>query len=190
MTLPYQPKALGDLLNSLPNVKIEILTELEGIDLQDLAEAVLTLGSEKNDFNTGGYHQATTLNEFIAHFRGVVLVPDRLLIIGRYDGTIGGAIQLVTTLNNKAFAFTARLKHHFVTSWARGYGMSRYLLEEAESQAKLRGVKSLTTSIRADRHEVIELYESYNYKRWGTLDYYEMLPENVVVPGHFYCKVL
>jgi ribosomal protein S18 acetylase RimI-like enzyme len=188
MTLQHHNKGLGELLNTVPNITTAVLTEPEDIDIQELSEAVLTLNANQNDFNIGGYYQSLSLNELIAHFRGAILVPDILLIIGRYDGSIGGAIQLITTLNNKSFAFSARLKHHFVVSWARGHGISRYLLEEAENQAKVRGIQSLTTSIRADRQEVIDLYENYGYTRWGTLEHYEMLPNKIILPGHFYVK--
>ena len=59
-----------------------------------------------------------------SYFRGVLLMPERLLFTARLDGVIVGCAQLVRPpRNNEAQAFAATLMHSFIAPYARGHGL-------------------------------------------------------------------
>ena len=88
------------LKKAKPTVKAEVSTTLNKIDLQELCESTdvaITAG--------GGFGWITTpsLKTLENYWRGVLLIPERMLIIGRLDTVIAGSAQLIKpTRNNEA----------------------------------------------------------------------------------------
>ena len=122
--------------------------------------------------------------------RGVTVVPNRDLFVGRLDGVIAGAIQLVKPAASKQNqAFRVRISNHFVAPWARGHGMAVQLLNDAEDDAKRNGFRAITLEVRETQKRAIDIYESHGYKKWGELPYYEMINGRMVA-GYFYAKTL
>ena len=118
------------------------VNKLNNIDLQELCEA-----TEEAIQADGGFGWVTPpprkkLEDF---WKGVVLIPERILIIGRLDNIVAGSVQLIKPArNNEAQSHLCTLSTFFLASWARGYGLAKILFEKAENEAKLQGFKVIT----------------------------------------------
>ena len=168
-------------------LKTEKLTELKRADKASLCEATEEAIRDGIGFN---WNTAPAREVLEAYWRGVLVVPGRELFVGRLDGTIAGAIQLVKPPASKqSQAFRARITNHFVAPWARGHGMAVQLLADAEAEAKRHGFRALTLEVRESQKRAIEIYESHGYSKWGEMPYYEMINGRMVA-GSFYAKTL
>src|SRR5262245_13073397 len=86
---------------------VERLTEFRSTDLHDLCDA-----AEEGIRAGGGFGWLTPPPRAImeSYWRGVLLVPERQLFVGRLDGTIAGTAQLIRPpRNNEAQAASAQL---------------------------------------------------------------------------------
>lgn len=178
------------LLQHIP-ISVEQLTAFRGPDLADLCEATIVTMKDTYGFSIG-FHlwETPSRDQLEAYFKGVLMIPERQLFIGRFDGTVAGSIQLVKPApGNQTSSFAASVDNHFVAPWARGHGIARTLLEAAEKEAKSLGYSVLRLSVRATREAAIKLYENCGYKRWGVLDKYEIMADKIVA-GYFYYKDL
>tara|TARA_B100000029_G_scaffold506189_1_gene588430 strand:+ start:288 stop:815 length:528 start_codon:yes stop_codon:yes gene_type:complete len=123
-----------------------------------------------------------------AYWKGVLLVPNRWLFIGRLDEVVAGTIQVVTpNPSNEAASFSVSIDTHFVAPWARGHGLALALLRLAENEAKKKGFELILLDVRETQERAINLYEQTGYVRWGTLPSYHRV-RNKDVSGHFYFK--
>ena len=59
----------------------------------------------------------------------------------------------------------------------------------AEKDAKNEGYKVIKLCIRANKEKEIKLFEDMDYKKWGTLDNYE-LDNGKIIAGLFFFKIL
>ena len=176
----------------LAETKIEVLRSLNGMDLSDLCDAAeSTLLDNSLSFNIGMNRTKPSTRESLeSYWKGVLLVPERILIIGRIDGVIAASVQLIKPApDNQTSAFSGTIERHFVAPWARGHGLAKALLSEAEAHAKAAGLSVLRLSVRANLEAAIALYESLGYIRFGTLSKYEMV-DGKMLAGHFYYKEL
>ena len=124
------------------------------------------------------------------YFRGVLLVPERMLIVGRMDGVIYGAVQLHRpSRNNEAQAHAAHLMHHFVAPYARGHGLARLMIQRAEDHARALGYRVLNLDVRETQEAAIALFEAAGFSRWGTHPAYAHV-KGKTLRGHFYYKLL
>ncbi len=174
--------------NVNPVIKIETLHQVSDTDLNDLCEATeSTMNDKQVSFNIGMSRTRVPSREQLEmYWRGVRMVPEREIIIGRIDGVIAASIQLVKpTPGNQTSAFSGTVDRHFVAPWARGHGLAKALIREAENRAREAGLSVLKLSVRDNLDAAIRLYESLGYKRWGTLDKYEMI-DGKMYAGHFY----
>ena len=179
-------------LDTLPRTEIEIADELNEADLDDLCDATRdVLNDTASGFSIGFTRVGAPMREQLqTYWRGVLIVPERQLIVGRVDRTVAASIQLVKpSSSNKTSAFAASVESHFVAPWARGHGLARELLRVTEDKARQLGFSVLKLSVRATQEAAIHLYEKAGYTRWGTLEKYEIV-EGVMVAGHFYYKDL
>lgn len=175
-----------------PEILVEKISSFKGTDVTDLCDATeSTLSDDALSFSIGlGRIDSQVRDKLESYWRGVVLVPERQLIIGRLDGVIASSIQLVKPApNNQTTSFACTVDNHFVAPWARGYGLAKELLRIAEIEAKKSGLSVLKLSVRANLKTAINLYESTGYKRWGTLDKYEKI-DGKFIAGYFYYKDL
>ena len=165
--------------------QVEILDSFVGSDLADLCQATIDAIVDGQGF---GWIKPPAVSTLEAYWRGVLLMPDRTLLVARYNGAIVGTLQLVRPpRNNEAGAFAAEVTTFFIASWARGHGLARGLLGEAEVLARSEGFKALDVSIRGDRTVAILLAEASGFKRWGTKERYALV-DGAYLPGHFYSK--
>lgn len=167
------------------------LSSFGGADLQDLCDATEATLADTDGPTLGFNSEVGASRERLeSYWKGVLLVPDRTLIVGRIDGVIAGSIQLVrSSLGGGQPGFAASVEHHFVAPWARGNGLAKGLLRKAEAISRDGGVQLLKLSVRSTQSAAVHLYEVMGYGRWGVLDKYEKV-DGRFVSGYFYCKDL
>ncbi len=166
---------------------VEIATSIEAHDLEELCEATNAAIVEGGGF---GWVQPQDRAVLARHFRGVLLVPDRVLFLARLDGMVVGSAQLLRPpRNNEAQAFAAQLTHAYIAPYARGHGLARKLVERVEQHAASVGFRVLNLDVRETQVRAIALFESLGYIRWGTHPAYARV-DGRTVAGHHYYKLL
>jgi RimJ/RimL family protein N-acetyltransferase len=178
---------LGDAQISRGLVVVEHLVRYSGTDLDDLCDA-----TERAIVDGGGFGWLRPPPRQVLenYWRGVLLVPERRLVVGRLDGVIAGSAQLSRApRNNEAQAFAGTLSGTFVAPWARGHGLGRGIVGEIERLARELGLMVLNLDLRDTQRAAITLYERMGYRRWGTHPVYARV-DGRIVPGHYYFKLL
>jgi ribosomal protein S18 acetylase RimI-like enzyme len=167
--------------------RIERMSEFRHADLTELSQATEDAIREGIGFNWVVPPGRDVMENY---WRGVLIVPERVLFAARLDGVLAGSIQLVRPgISKETSAFAASIEGHFVAPWARGHGIAKALLEAAEREARAHGFTSLRLSVRQTQEAAIKLYEESDYVRWGTLPDYEFVSAKMI-PGYFYYKNL
>ncbi|MGG5820791.1 N-acetyltransferase family protein [Falsiroseomonas sp. HW251] len=168
-------------------LSVEIATTLTEHDIEDLCEATNAAIIEGGGF---GWVQQQDRGVLARHFRGVLLVPDRILFIARLDSVAVGSAQLVRpSRNNEAQAFAAQLTAVYIAPYARGFGLARRLLDRVEEHAAAIGFRVLNLDVRETQESAIALFENTGYTRWGTHPAYARV-DGRTVAGHHYYKLL
>jgi ribosomal protein S18 acetylase RimI-like enzyme len=166
---------------------VEILNKFGRSDLMDLCEA-----AEAAILDGGGFGWVSPPDRAVMerYWRGVLLVPERVLFVARLDGTICGSVQLVRpSRNNEALAFSCQLVSQFLAPWARGHGLARQLAETLERRALEEGFHMIHLDVRETQTAAIQLYESLGYNRWGVNPNYARI-DGKMVAGCYYSKAL
>jgi ribosomal protein S18 acetylase RimI-like enzyme len=175
--------AVSDPQAGEPRLNVERLTQYTGTDLDDLCEATESAITEGGGF---GWLKPPPRQVLENYWKGVLLVPERRLVVGRLDGIIAGSAQLGRApRNNEAQAFAGTLTSAFVAPWARGRG----IVIEIERLAREIGLAVLNLDLRDTQKAAIGLYQGLGYRRWGTHPVYARV-EGRIVPGHYYYKLL
>ena len=170
-----------------PSLAVERAESLPDDDLHALCEAADAAIIDGGGFGWIAPPGRTALESY---FRGVLLVPERELFIGRMDGIIVGSAQLVRPpRNNEAQAFAASLMHSFVAPYARGHGLARLITRRVEDAARAMGYQMLNLDVRETQEAAIKLYEGSGYERWGEHPAYARVGGKII-RGLFYCKRL
>lgn len=171
-----------------PDIQVErvqrALPEGDLNDLCDATDAAIEAG--------GGFGWVTLPSRDILErfWEGVIAMPARTLLVARMDGVICGTCQLVRPpANNEAQRHSMQLTGHFVAPWARGHGLARLLVSEAEKCARSDGYSVINLDVRETQSAAIALYEDMNYKLVGTHPYYARI-DGVFVAGRYYTKAL
>jgi len=179
MTVKTQP--------SPPLTAVEHVTELSNTDLNDLYDAAAAAIADGGGF---GWLATPDPDDMAKFWKGVLLVPERDLLVARLDGVIAGSAQLQRApRNNEAQADIGQLNTFFVAPWARGHGLAPKLVEGVEELAKAHGLKVLTLDVRATQVRAIEIYERSGYVHWGTNPRYALV-DGQWVTGYYYSKDL
>ncbi len=177
------------MLNGESKIEAALVKTLNEMELEDLCDTTVETIRDTNGFNVGTQTiDPIEKSKLMSYWEGVLLVPERKLIVGTLDGTIAGSIQIVLpSPSNHISAFACSIDNHFVAPWARGYGLSNLLLECAEKEAKNLGLSIIKLSVRETRPAAIAVFEKRNYIKWGILPKYELDQEQIVA-GYFYYK--
>jgi ribosomal protein S18 acetylase RimI-like enzyme len=183
-----QPLAADPALAAKPpRLTVERVTALDDEDLQALCEATNAAILDGGGF---GWVNPPGQQALERYFRGVILVPERELFVGRADGLITGSAQLVRPpRNNEAQSFAASLMHAFVAPFARGHGLARLMTLRIEERARMIGLRVLNLDVRETQAAAIALYESLGYERYGIHPEYARV-KGRAVRGFFYTKSL
>lgn len=167
--------------------RIERMSEFRHADLTELVQATEDAIRDGIGFNWVVPPGRDLLETY---WKGVLVVPERVLFTGRLDGTLAGSVQLLKPGPSKeTSSFAAGIEAHFVAPWARGHGLARSLLEAAEREARNQGFSVLKLSVRETQEAAIALYEESGYTCWGVLPTYEFVNAKMIA-GKFYYKNL
>lgn len=170
-----------------PEIRVELLHNLNAADLNDLCDAAEAAIRDGGGF---GWVKPPEHDVLEAYWRGVILISDRHLLVGRLDGVIAGSCQIVIPArNNEAQSFACNLTTNFVAPWARGHGLSAKLIEVAEEHARDSGFQVLNLDVRETQTAAIRIYENLGYVRFGSHPLYARVGGRDVA-GHFYYKTL
>ena len=125
-----------------------------------------------------------------SYWKGVLVVPERILFGGWLDGTLSASIQLIKPGQSKeTSSFAVSIDAHYVAPWARGHGLAKAMLQAAEREASAQGFSVVRLSVRETQEAAINLYLESGYVRWGILPYYEYVNGRMIA-GHFFYKKL
>ncbi len=171
----------------MADVFVEILEETNSRDLNDLCDAAEAAIEEGGGF---GWVVVPARQILETYWRGVQLVPERTLFVGRLDGVIAGSAQLVRpTKNNEAQSHAASLTTNFVAPWARGYGIGHGIIQAVERRARTDGFSVLNLDVRSTQVAAIGRYDALGFIRWAENPYYARV-DGAWVAGYHYRKVL
>lgn len=122
-----------------------------------------------------------------SYFKGLLMVPERELYVGRVDGVIVGSTQLVRPpRSNEAQAMAATLTQTFVAPYARRLGLARMMVRRAEERARAMGYQVLNLDVRETHSGAIALYEAMGFTRWGTHPAYARVAGQLISGAFFY----
>ena len=170
-----------------PGLLVEHVTELHDDDMAALCEATNAAILDGGGF---GWISPPGQQALERYFRGVMMVPERELFVGRADGVITGSAQLVRQpRNNEAQSFAGNVMHNFVAPFARGNGLARLMMLRIEERARALNYRVLNLDVRETQEAAITLYESLGYERWGTHPHYARV-RGQTLRGFFYTKPL
>lgn len=166
-------------------VSLETVTDLSANDLSELCDATEEAINSGGGFGWLAPPPRTILEDY---WRGVLLIPERSLIIGKVDMVIAGSCQIVRPpSNNEAQAFACQLTTFFLAPWARGYGLAQKLVDEATDYAKSQGYHVINLDVRATQERAIQSFEACGFTRFGTNPFYALVDDEFV-PGYYYSK--
>lgn len=170
-----------------PHPIVENIKEFSNADLNDICDATDAAILGGGGFGWVNLPPRDTLERY---WKGVLVMPARILLVARLDGVICGSCQLVKPpVNNEAQAHSIQLTTNFVAPWARGHGLASLLVKEAEKVARLEGFKVINLDVRETMESAMKLYESQGFERIGKHPYYAIVNDEVL-QGYYYCKVI
>jgi ribosomal protein S18 acetylase RimI-like enzyme len=170
-----------------PETRVEAATRLSRGDLYDLCQAAEYAIIEGGGF---GWLKPPRRDVMEAYWKGVLLVPERTLIVGRLDNVIVGSAQLARpTRNNEAQGHSGQLTTSFMAPWARGHGLARMIAEAVENHARKLGLNVLNLDVRETQEAAITLYRSLGYHEIGRHPHYARV-NGVYVAGIYFWKDL
>jgi ribosomal protein S18 acetylase RimI-like enzyme len=166
---------------------VERLTAFRNNDLQDLCDA-----ADEGIKAGGGFGWLKPPPRVVmeSFWRGILLIPDRMVFVGRLDGVIAGTAQLVRPAkNNEAQTRNAQMTTHFVAPWARGHGLAKAIVVAVEEAARAAGIAVLNLDVRETQGAAIQLYQSLGYVHWGSHPHYAKV-DDAWVGGLYFWKDL
>ena len=140
------------------NIKVEILSSINDIDLADLCNI-----TEQAIKAGGGFGWLKTPPREILkkYWKGTVVVPTRKLIVGRLNKAIAGTLQIIfQPPNNEAQQDIFNIISHFVAPWARGHGLAKLMIDKAETSGIENGSTCVHLDVRETQEAAIKLFET------------------------------
>ena len=159
------------------NINAEICKSLDKVDLQELCDA-----TEEAILGGGGFGWISppSFKTLQNYWKGVLLIPERVLIVGKLDNVIAGSVQLIKPAkNNEAQSHSCILSTFFFAPWARGFGLAKEVFRKAESKAKQDGFKVMNLEVRETQSRAIQLYEQAGFIKSG------VNPKSVFINGKY-----
>jgi ribosomal protein S18 acetylase RimI-like enzyme len=169
------------------SIKVEILKSISDLDLADLCNITEQAIKAGGGFGWLQVPPRETLNKY---WKGLVVVKNRILIAGRLNEAIAGAMQLgLQPLNNEAQKNICNIASNFVAPWARGYGLAKKMIDTAEVIAQENNVSCVQLDIRETQEAAIQLFRSKGYKQWGTNPNYALVEGKIIKGLYFYKNI-
>ena len=176
---------MNSLVKENINIAVDNLKEISNTDLADLCSV-----TEQAIRAGGGFGWLTlpTRDTLKNYWNGLVLIKTNILIVGRLNGTIAGALQIsFNPPNNEAQKDVSKIQSHFVAPWARGYGLAKAMIDSAIKISEENNKKSIQLDIRESQSAAIQLFESKGFIRWGENPSYAFINGNNI-KGYYYYK--
>ena len=165
-------------------IKVERLKSISDLDLADLCNITEQAIKAGGGFGWLKVPPRETLNKY---WKGLVVVQNRILIVGRLSNAIAGALQLtLQPLNNEAQKNIININSHFVAPWARGYGLAKKMIDSGEIIAKENQISCIQLDIRETQEAAIQLFKSKGYKQWGENPNYALVGGETIKGLYFY----
>ena len=169
------------------NIKVETLHSISDLDLADLCNITEQAIRAGGGFGWLKVPPRKVLNKY---WNGLVVVQSRILVVGRLNNAIAGALQLgLQSPNNEAQKDIATITSHFVAPWARGYGLAKNMIDHAEAIAKENSIFCVQLDIRETQEAAIQLFKSKGYEHWGTNPGYAQIEGNIIKGLYFYKNI-
>ena len=169
------------------NIKVELLSNINNTDLADLCNITEQAINAGGGFGWLTVPPRPLLNKY---WKGIMLVDNRKLIVGRLNNDIAGTLQLLLQAsNNEAQQNISSITSHFVAPWARGYGLAKAMIDKAEELAKHNGANCLQLDVRETQDAAIKLFKSKGYIQWGTNPNYAQINGKYIKGLYFYKKL-
>ena len=168
-------------------ISVEQIDSIKANDLNDLCDV-----TDEAIVNGGGFGwlQPPARERLEAFWKGMLIMPERDVFVGRLDGVIAGSAQLLRpSSNHEATARVGHLTTFFVAPWARGHGLGVELVKTVEIEARGAGLGMLNLDVRESQTRAIQIYEQNGFKRWGSNPRYAFV-DGRWVSGHYYHKSL
>lgn len=138
-----------------------------------------------------GYMLPFPPEEAEVYWRGVAAAAGRgdvVLLVAEIDGRIAGAVQLGIAMPPNQ-PHRADIKKLMVHPLARGRGLSRLLMDAAETEAMARG-RSLLVLDTATGEPAEKIYAHLGWKRAGVIPGYALFPDGRPCDTTFFYKTL
>jgi len=169
------------------NFSVELLSSINKVDLADICNITEQAIKAGGGFGWLKVPPRDTLNKY---WKGVVLVKNRKLIVGRLNNAIAGTLQLIfQPSNNEAQHNICNITSHFVAPWARGHGLAKAMIDKAETIGKESGSSCVQLDIRETQEVAIQLFKSKGYKQWGINPNYALV-DGKNIKGFYFLKKL
>ena len=147
------------------NFSVDLLSSINKVDLADICNITEQAIKASGGFGWLEVPPRDTLNKY---WKGILLVKNRKLIVGRLNNVIAGTLQLIFhPSNNEAQQHACNITSHFVAPWARGHGLAKAMIDRAEITGKESGYSWMQLDIRETQEAAIQLFKSKGYKQWG-----------------------
>ena len=160
------------------NIQAELLSSINTLDLADLCNITEQAIKAGGGFGWLKVPPRDTLNKY---WKGVMLIQNRKLIVGRLDKFIAGTLQLIFhPSNTEAQQNTFNIVSHFVAPWARGFGLAKAMIDKAESTGLEYGASCVHLDVRETQDAAIKLFESKGYILWGTNPSYALVGDKII----------
>ena len=169
------------------SIKVETLQSISDIDLADLCNITEQAIRAGGGFGWLKVPPRQVLNKY---WKGLVVVQNRILVVGRLNNAIAGALQLgLQSPNNEAQKNIGTITSHFVAPWARGYGLAKNMIDHAETVARESSICCIQLDIRETQEAAIQLFKSKGYEQWGTNPSYAQVEGNIINGLYFYKNI-
>tara|TARA_Y100000590_G_scaffold410363_1_gene503346 strand:- start:282 stop:821 length:540 start_codon:yes stop_codon:yes gene_type:complete len=169
------------------SIKVETLEKISDLDLADLCNITEQAIKAGGGFGWLKVPQRETLNKY---WKGLAVVKNRILVVGRLNNAIAGALQLeLQPLNNEAQKHISNITSHFVAPWARGYGLAKKMIDHSEEIAKKNGTSCIQINIRETQEAAIQLFKSKGFEKWGENPNYALVDGKTINGLYFYKNI-
>ena len=169
------------------NISVDLLSSINKVDLADICNITEQAIKAGGGF---GWLKVPPIDILHKYWKGILLVKNRKLIVGRLNNGIAGTLQLVfNPSNNEAQQHICSITSHFVAPWARGHGLAKAMINKAEVVGKENGTNFAQLDIRETQEAAIQLFKSKGYKHWGTNPNYALV-DGKNIKGFYFLKQL
>ena len=169
------------------SIKVELLSSITSLDLADLCNITEQAIKAGGGF---GWLKVPTRDSLNKYWKGIILIQNKKLIVGRLNDTIAGALQLMfQPPNSEAQQKIFNITSHFIAPWARGYGLAKAMIDRGEIVGKENGANCVQLDVRETQEAAIQLFKSKGYEQWGTNPYYAQVDGKNIKGFYFFKKI-